>query len=83
MNQAQLAETLNAIATQNEKAHAEIKAATAANLQAVQDLTEKLLAADAPISAEAFAALTLVQEASQKIDDLNPDVVVDPDAAAE
>lgn len=78
MNQAQLAETLNAIAAQNEKSHAEIKATTVANLQAIQDLTTAL--ANATISDEAAAALALVQETAQAIDDLNPDAGPRPGA---
>jgi cell division protein FtsB len=75
MNQAQLAETLNNIAAQNKKAHDEIKAATTSLIAQVADLTDKL--AGAPISDEAVAALALVQETSQAIDDLNPDAAAE------
>ena len=76
MNQAQLAEALNLIAAQNEKSHAEIKAATATLIAQVADLTAAL--ADTQISDDAVNALIAVQAAAQAIDDLNPDVVPIP-----
>ena len=76
MNQSELANALNLIAAQNEKSHAEIKAATATLIDQVADLTAAL--ADIQISDDAVNALIAVQAAAQAIDDLNPDVAPAP-----
>ena len=76
MNQSELANALNKIAEQNEKSHAEIKAATATLIDQVADLTAAL--DDIQISDDAVNALIAVQAAAQAIDDLNPDVAPAP-----